>query len=440
MSKLDVEIWGKNVGVLEWLSDRDSAVFAYNKSFIDSGIELSPITMPLSDEVYHFPSLPRQTFKGLPGMVADSLPDRFGQALIETYFTSKGYTFEDLTSLDRLAYVGRRGMGAIEYQPSWAVENKKDKIGIDDLKSLARFGLKRATELQTQIAPGEVEGFQDILTIGTSAGGARAKAVIALNEKTGEIRSGQLDHGKEFENWIIKLDVAKESETLDKPQGYGRIEFTYYQIAREAKIRMNECRLMEDNGRGHFMTKRFDRENGMRHHMLTLTALRHIDYYDISSHSYNQLFETARYLGVPYKDMEQLYRQMVFNVVMVNCDDHTKNFAFMLREDDPTNWRVTPAYDMAYTYDPMNEWVSDHMRIQGKRRNITEQDLIMEGKKHGIKQTEKVIKEVLEASAKWQELAKSNGVDTNHIKAIQNRMNEVYSKLQVKSKERGMSM
>lgn len=426
MNRLDVEIWGKKVGVLEWLSDRQSAVFAYDRSFIDSGIELSPITVPLSDEVYHFPSLPRQTFKGLPGLVADSLPDRFGQALIETYFTSKGYTFEDLTSLDRLAYVGKRGMGALQYHPSKEVVSKSDPINIEELKSLARFGLKRAYELDTQIAPGETEGFQDILTIGTSAGGARAKAVIALNDETGEIRSGQLNHGNNFKHWIIKLDVARGSDTLDKPQGYGRIEYTYYQIAREAGIRMNKCRLMEDNGRGHFMTLRFDREAGMRHHMLTLTALRHIDYYDVASHSYNQLFETARYLGVPYVDIEQLYRQMVFNVVMVNCDDHTKNFGFMLKENDPMNWRVTPAYDLAYTYDPLNEWMSDHMKIQGKRRNITEKDLVMEGKKHGVKQPEKIIKEILEASAHWEEYGKKNGVNRKHLKPIQHRMNEVY--------------
>lgn len=431
MAKLDVYLWDEKIGVVSWNADTLSAPFAYDPSFIRTGIEISPIAMPLSNEVYNFNSLPRGTFQGLPGVLADSLPDKFGQALIRTYFQTKGYVFDDLDPTDKLAYIGRRGMGALEYRPAKDIPQIDKGIAIEELKSLARFGLRTAEQLDTHIGENESQGFQDILSIGTSAGGARAKAVIAYNEKTGELRSGQLDHGEGFAHWIIKLDVAKGSEVLDKPQGYGCVEYTYYQIAKLGGVPMNECRLMQDKDRAHFMTKRFDREGKDRHHVATLTGLRHIDYEDVGSHSYNQLFETARYLGVPYKDMEQLYRQMVFNVVMVNCDDHTKNFGFMLHKDDPKQWRATPAYDLAYSYDQGNLWVKDHMMIQGKRSDITFKDLISEGEKHGIRKPKELILEVVEASTKWEELAIANKVPPEMMRKIQKRLNEVYHSLEL---------
>ena len=432
MSNLTISIWNKPIGRILWDTRSNSANFAYLKEFQASGIELAPVRMPLSNEVYNFRNLPRKTFSGLPGMIADSLPDRFGKALIETFFHRRNYKFNDLLPTDWLAYVGRRGMGALEYEPDYDVPHKSDVIPLDDLKELASFGLKKAEGLLTEVNEKDTSRFEDILTVGTSAGGARAKAVIAFNETTGVIRSGQLELDPGFGHWIIKLDVGKEANHLDKPQGYGASEFTYYQIARDAGIRMMECRLMSDNERLHFMTRRYDREEGgIKHHVTTLTGMTHIDYEDVGSHSYNNLFQTAKYLKVPYADMEQLYKQMVFNVVMSNCDDHTKNFAFMLYRNNPGQWRVTPAYDMAYSYDPSNSWVKDHMSINGKRKGILWKDLVEEGNRQGIKKPEDLARQVLDASVKFHEYGRANSVPPNMLSRIQNRINEVHGQLQV---------
>ena len=446
MSHLKVFLWNKEIGSLRWDPDSLSADFAYHPDFINSGIQIAPLRMPLSNEIYNFRNLPRKTFNGLPGMISDSLPDRYGKALIDTYFKSKNYVFEDLSSLDLLAYVGSRGMGALEYKPSHDIDVSEGKIDIEELKQLARYGLEKAEGFTTEIHPNDAKGFEDILIVGTSAGGARAKAVIAYNPISGEVRSGQLDLGKDFQHWLIKLDVGKGARTLDKPQGYGVSEYVYYRIAQLAEIRMAICKLMEDGDRRHFMTKRFDRDNGEKLHMTTLTGLTHIDYEDVSSHSYNDLFGTARFLSVPYKDMEQLYRQMVFNVVMSNCDDHTKNFSFMMNKQD-LSWRVTPAYDLAYSYDPTNLWVKDHMLIQGKRRGITFNDMVKEGEKHGIRNPKKIVKQVLEASSQFTTLAKEEQMIPEMAKKIQNRLNEVYQSLELPKqyvkpktkKDRGMS-
>ena len=430
MSRLKVFLWNKEIGEFLWDQDSLSADFVYHPEFIRSGIEIAPLRMPLSRDVYNFRNLPGATFNGLPGMIADSLPDRFGKALIRTYFKSKNHVFEDLDVLDLLAYVGKRGMGALEYQPDHKVKVAQGKIDLEKLKDLARFGLERVEGSTTEIHPDESRGFEDILTAGTSAGGSRAKAIIAYNPKNGEVRSDQLVSDSDFEHWMIKPDVGKGVKVLDKPQGYGVSEYVYYMIAQKSGIPMATCILIEDGERRHFMTRRFDRLDGEKIHLTTLTGMTHIDYEDISRHSYNHLFGTARYLDVPYKDIEQLYRQMVFNVVMSNCDDHTKNFSFMMGRKD-LKWRVTPAYDMAYTYDPANARVKDHMLIQGKRSDITFNDLIKEGEKHGIWSARSIAQEVLNASGEFMTEAQLNAMPPNMAKRIQNRLNYVYKSLEI---------
>lgn len=429
MNNLNVHLWGSRVGRIEWLEDRQIATFAYDREFLNSGIEISPVHMPLSDEVFFFPNLARETFHGLPGIIADSLPDKFGLALMDSYFQNKGFVFNDLNSVDRLGYVGNRGMGALEYEPSQSVPVKQAGIEMKELQALAEYGIRKSNNLVTQIEEDQSQGFQDILSVGSSAGGARAKAVIAYNHKTGEIRSGQLDYGSEFSHWIIKLDVGKEMETLGDPQGYGRIEYTYHELAKMSGINMAECLLKKENGRAHFMTRRFDRgPNGEKKHMVTLTGMRHLNHNDVTVNSYNQLFETARALNVPYLDREQLYRQMVFNVVFSNCDDHTKNFSFMLDQEDK-KWGVSPAYDIAYSYDPTSQWVKEHMKVQGKLTNITKNDLIQEGLKHSIKQPQFIVDEIAEVSTKWKMLAQKNGISPDRIKKIQNQLNIVAKEL-----------
>ncbi len=419
---LKVKIWGQDVGFLVWDQTTNSARFRYDDAFQSMGIEISPIHLKASPAYYSFPGLPFASFKGLPGVFADSLPDRFGEGLMNSYFKNKDVSFADLTPLDRLAYIGTRGMGAIEYHPARELQEKRSRISLDELEELASFGVKQAKKLTTHLEPDRAEGFQDILSIGTSAGGARAKAVIAWNQSTGEIRSGQLDHGPDFEQWLIKLDVGAGTNHLGDSAGFGRIEYTYFQMAKDAGIKMQNSRLMEENGRGHFMTARFDRQHGGKQHVHTLCGIRHFDYEDVASHSYGHLFETARYLKVPYADIEQLFRQMAFNVLSVNCDDHTKNFSFML--DQNKVWRAAPAYDVCYSYDPGNPWVNSNMAVNGKRTGITKKDLVSEGKKNSIMRPEAIIDQVSEVVSRWQAYAKANHVNQDFIKQVQSRIEE----------------
>jgi len=427
---IKIKLWGNDLGYLNWNKQENCAVFKYDSGFLNKNLDISPIHLPLKDKIYFFNDLPFTTFKGLPGVFADSLPDRFGEGLVNSYFESKNMSFADLTPLDRLAYVGNRGMGALEYEPSADIEVSAGQLSIENLEKLAAFGIKKASSLNTHIEVDNREGFQDILSVGTSAGGARAKVVIAWNENTGEIRSGQLDHAKGFEHWLLKLDVKENSTYLGDPSGFGRIEYTYYEMAKICGIKMQECRLFEDNGRGHFMTKRYDRKNGNKLHTHSLCGIRHLNYENIMEHSYNHLFETARFLKIPYASKEQLFRRMAFNVAARNCDDHTKNFSFIMNNNGV--WDATPAYDVCYSYDKTNPWVNGHMAINGKRQEITVEDLLNEGSKNGIKDSQHIIKNVLDGVSKWQELAKKNEVSKEYIVSIQKSINEVYTGLNKK--------
>lgn len=423
---IGVKIGRNIVGYLEW-NKGNYASFAYENSFIKNGLEISPIHLPLSQQTYYFKNLSNNTFKGLPGVFSDSLPDKFGEGLMNSYFMRQAKGLADLTPLDRLAYIGQRGMGALEYFPATNLpKHSSDSLSVDQLEMLAHYGIEHANQLNTHLEEGRAEGLQDILSIGTSAGGARPKAIIAYNQQTGEIRSGQLDQGLDFDHWIIKLDVGKNQQ-LGDPLGFGRIEYTYHQMATDSGVAMSECRLFEENGRGHFMTKRFDRKREKKLHTHTLHGLLHLNYENVDENAYKSLFGAARALKLGYPEKEQLFKRMVFNVLSSNCDDHTKNFSFLMNSKGI--WNISPAYDICYSYDPANIWVNGNMRVNGKRVGITTNDILQEAKMQGIGNATAIIDQSLQSISQWSKLAKKNKISKPFIEQIQLSINQKYKTL-----------
>ena len=409
MSEMRVNIWGETVGVASWDQRRQCATFRYGPSYLDKGTEVSPLMMRLFPRTYAFDSLNRDTFHGLPGLLSDSIPDAFGNALIDVWLGQKGIPASKFTPLDRLCYIGKRGMGALEYEPSEDCA-KDDDIDVNLLASLAQDVLQRRETFGTEL---NKEGMEKLITVGTSAGGARAKAIVAVNESTMEVRSGQLTLPKEFSHWLIKFDT----EPADKKKGCCKIEYAYHKMAADCGVDMSECRLLEIDGKAHFMTRRFDRIGMEKVHMQTLCAFGHMDFKVPGKHSYEEVFGIMRRLRLPYKDQEQLFRRMVFNVIMKNCDDHTKNTSFTLRKGG--NWRLAPAYDVTYAYDPSNFWIRRHqMSINGKLEDITRKDLRDAAYAAGIKNADDVIDETLSVASRWKEYAKDSDIDENVIETI----------------------
>jgi Uncharacterized protein related to capsule biosynthesis enzymes len=409
MSEMRVNIWGETIGIASWDEKRQCATFRYGPSYLDKGAEISPLMMRLSPRTYAFDSLNRETFHGLPGLLSDSIPDAFGNALIDVWLGQKGIPISKFTPLDRLCYIGKRGMGALEYEPS-EDDAKDDGIDVNLLASLAQDVLQRREALETEL---NKEGMEKLITVGTSAGGARAKAVVAVNESTMEVRSGQLTLPSEFSHWLIKFDT----EPADKKKGYCKIEYAYHKMAVDCGIYMSECRLLEIDGKAHFMTRRFDRIGIEKVHTQTLCAFGHMDFKVPGKHSYEEVFGIMRRLRLPYKDQEQLFRRMVFNAIMKNCDDHTKNVSFMLRRDG--DWRLAPAYDVTYAYDPSNFWIRRHqMSINGKLEDVTRKDLTDTAYSAGIKNADDIIDSTLSVAAEWNEYAKDAGIDGNVVETI----------------------
>ncbi len=390
---------------------RDYAAFQYDPAFARSGIELSPLTMPLNERVYEFAALPRNTFHGLPGLLADSLPDKFGNALIDAWLASQGRTPESFGAVERLCYTGTRGMGALEFAPGLGPKPRKaTKIEIDALVQLASDVLTHRNELKTNFSgAARQKALNDILRVGTSAGGARAKAVIAWNRETNEVRSGQIAAGDGFDYWLLKFDgvAGNKDKELEDPKGYGAIEYAYYLMARAAGITMSECRLLEENGRRHFMTRRFDRlAGGEKLHMQSLCALAHFDFNQAGAYAYEQAMLTIRQLNLPMTAIEEQFRRMVFNIVARNQDDHVKNIAFLM--DKQGQWSLAPAFDMTYSYNPSGSWTAAHqMTLNGKRDGFTPQDFEACAKvalmKRGRAKT--IIDEVRAAVTRWPEFA-----------------------------------
>lgn len=418
-----INIWNQRVGAIAWNSDTGLGSFEYDSSFLKNNWNLSPIKMPIENanrRIFTFSELRDiKTFRGLPGLLADVLPDKYGNALINTWLTRNGRASDSLNPVETLCFIGQRGMGALEFEPvTQKTPNKSSKIEINSLVEVAEKILAGRKDFSATLEPDEEKALLDILKIGTSAGGARAKAVIAYNPKTKEVRSGQADAPKGFEHWLIKFDGVTDKQ-FGASSGYGRVEMAYYLMAKDAGIEMTECQLLEENGRAHFMTRRFDRLDGKdKLHVQSFCAMQHYDFNEVNLYSYEQLFETMRMLGLPYPQADQLYRRMVFNVLARNCDDHTKNFMFIM--DKTGKWGISPAYDVCHAYRPNSEWVSQHaLSINGKRNNINKADLLEVAKQMNVKKAEAIIKQIAEVVINWDNYADKVQVDKKLKQAIQ---------------------
>ncbi len=409
----EVKIWGKLVGAVRWDTSRQLAVFQYDKKFLAKGHDLSPIKMPIKngDRIYSFPELRKakdeqtSTFKGLPGLLADALPDKYGNQLINIWLAQNGRPPDSMNPVEQLCFIGARGMGALEFEPAQLKSEKHTfAIEIKSLVEVAQKMLSNRESFEVNLHKDEQKAMSEILKIGTSAGGARPKAVIAYNKKTGEVRSGQTKAPKGFGHWLLKLDGVSDAQ-FGSSHGFGRVEYAYYLMASDCKVQMMDCELLEENGRAHFMTKRFDREgNYTKHHVQTFCGIQHHDYNNLYGYSYEQLFQTMRTLKMDYPEAEQMFRRMVFNVMATNYDDHTKNFSFRLKQNG--KWELSPAYDVCYSYDPKNVWVSQHsLSINGKHKEINKFDLMTIANANNIKKGEKIIKEIKETVCNWSEYA-----------------------------------
>lgn len=404
-----IRLWGETIGAVFWDEKTGIASFEFTKVCKEKGWDLSPIKMPIqsSSSIFSFPELrPTRnnefdTFKGLPGLLADSLPDKYGNQLINSWLAQNGRPENSMNPIEQLCFIGTRGMGALEFEPTQLKPTKRTfSVEIDSLVEVAKKMLEKRTLFKVNLEKEEQEAMSELLKIGTSAGGARPKAIIAYNEHTGEVKSGQTQSPKGFEQWMIKLDAVSDAQ-FGESNGFGRVEMAYYDMATDCGIEMMPSKLLEENGRAHFMTKRFDREeNNVKHHIQTFCAMQHFNYNEVTSFSYEQLFQTMRILRLPFPQAEQLFKRMVFNVIAKNCDDHTKNFAFRLRQNHP--WELAPAYDICYAYREDSQWVSQHaLSINGKRKGITREDLLLLAKSISIKKGNQFIDEINEVVSNW---------------------------------------
>lgn len=420
-----VQLWGRTIGAVAIEEGQDVAAFQYDPDFAHSNIEVSPLVMPLSEQVYAFPALSRDTFLGLPGLLVDSLPDKFGNALIDAWLATQGRTPENFNAVERLCYTGTRGMGALEFAPVLGPKPRQaTKIEIDALVNLAGEVLTHRSHLRGHFhEAGKAEALRDILSVGTSAGGARAKAVIAWNPETNEVRSGQIAAGKGFDYWLLKFDgvSGNKDKELEDPKGYGTIEYAYYLMAKAAGITMNECRLLEENGRRHFMTQRFDRlAGGEKLHMQSLGALAHFDFNQAGAYSYEQALLNIRQLKLPMTATEEQFRRMIFNIVARNQDDHVKNIAFLMNKQG--EWSLAPAFDVTYSYNPAGSWTASHqMTLNAKRDDFTLQDFEAGAKSALMKRgrAAAIIEEVQAVVKRWPEFAEKAQLDDEWRDKIQ---------------------
>ena len=412
-----VYIWGEYAGAVLWNENTGSATFEYEPSFARKGWDLSPLMMPINENRAHsFRDLSKDTFMGLPGLLADALPDAYGKALLDRWLASLGREFAN--PVERLCYQSKRSMGALEFMP--AKDDYLDESSAIEISSLVQIAaevLSDKADLKTNLKEDTKEALINIIKVSTSAGGQRAKAVIAYNDTTGEVRSGQLEAAEGFNHWLLKLDGVTNA-ALGDPQHYGKIEYVYYKMALKAGIEMTECRLLKENGRAHFMTKRFDRIGGNEKiHMQTLCGMAHYDYKMLHAYSYEQAFQVMRRLRLPYGQAEQMFRRMVFNVIARNQDDHTKNISFLM--DKTGTWKLSPAYDMSWAYNPRGEWTSHHqMSINNKWDNITRADLMAVAEAMHIKKADNIINETCDAVSMWTTIAKEYEIPSNMIAKI----------------------
>ncbi|HFB65862.1 MAG TPA: type II toxin-antitoxin system HipA family toxin [Aeromonadales bacterium] len=429
-----VSLWGQTVGAVSWLAEQGYAVFEYDTEFLNSNLDISPIHMSLEqarkgDARFFFPHLNKHTFLGLPGLLADALPDKFGNSIIDTWLARQGRSGADFSPVERLCYTGKRAMGALEFSPSIIKKyNKTVAVDVDELVNLAQEIMTQRSALNVNLGDTEkqhADAIYDILRVGTSAGGARPKAVIAMDKK-GHILSGQADVPPGYDYWIIKFDGVNDLE-LGTPAGYGRIEYAYYQMALAAGITMSECRLLQENGRAHFMSKRFDRHNSQRGegkvHMQSLCGIAHYDFNMAGAYSYEQAFMIMRKLRLTKAEAKQQYRRMVFNVIARNQDDHTKNIAYLMQNSQLQNkgqWSLSPAFDVTYSHNPAGQWTNQHqMSVNGKRDHFTRADLVTVGRSISLSRPEKIIDEVKESVRQWPKFAKIAQLNNKQMRGIQ---------------------
>ncbi|EOB3549661.1 type II toxin-antitoxin system HipA family toxin [Vibrio vulnificus] len=429
MEVITITYQGDLVGALSFDTEKGLGSFEYDPSFVKKGVELSPIKMPLSNRIYRFPELDFNTFKGLPGLIADSLPDDFGNAVLNAWVASQGRSPSDITPLQRLQYTGKRGMGALEYAPATKLRslNASQQVEIQSLVSIAQEILDSRGNFEVELKQNgqdDREAMMSLLSVGMSAGGARPKAVLAFNEDFTQVRSGQTNVPSGFTHYLMKFDGVSEhnknQETFGDPLGYGAMEFVYHLMANKCGVDMMPCRLLHEGNRRHFITQRFDRIKNSKVHVQTLNGLAHIDYKKPGSFSYAELFGIARQLKLSAVDAEQLFKRMTFNIIARNHDDHSKNFAFMLKKD---RWSLSPAYDLAYSYKPGSKWVNSHwMSLNGKRDNFTRSDFYSLEKLSPIfnkRKIDDIIDTTIEHVSTWRQLAEEWDVPKTLIDEIQ---------------------
>ena len=416
-----VNLFGLPVGTFRWDEAFGVARFEYDASFASRGLEPSPLMMPVREgRVYSFADLGRETFKGLPGMLADSLPDTYGRALFDRWLALTGRTSSN--PIETLCFLGKRCMGALEFEPAIDIAyDPNARFEIDSLVSVASDALAEKSSFGVNLNDDKKAAIAEILRLGTSAGGQRAKAIIAYNKATGEVRSGQVEAPAGFDYYLIKLDGVSATAGFRETGNYGRLEYSFYKLAKACGIDMMECSLIEENGRAHFLTKRFDRMNGKKVHMQTLCGIAHFDYRMHRAYSYEQAFNVMRALRLPYSAAQELFRRMVFNVVVRNQDDHTKNISFLM--DENGKWRLSPAYDMGYAFNPNGGWTATHqMSVNGKFDDITREDLLAFARQNNIKEAPLIIDEICETASHWVELALECGVPRKTTEVVLSNM------------------
>lgn len=412
-----VKLYGHNIGTIRWDNARNLAIFEYANSFVGEGIEPSPIIMPVRlGRTYSFGEIGRETFKGLPGMLADSLPDTYGRALFDQWLTLMGR--HSGNTIETLCFLGKRCMGALEFEPAMDSPYEKDvRIELDTLIDVANEALAQKEEFGANLTEDKKAAIAEIVRLGTSAGGQRAKAIIAYNKNTGEVRSGQIEAPHGFDYYLIKLDGVSAEAGFRETQNFGRLEYSFFRLVRECGIEMSDCSLIEENGRAHFLTKRFDRLNGEKVHMQTLCGMAHYDYRLPRAYSYEQAFNIMRMLRLPYAQAQEMFRRLVFNVIVRNQDDHTKNISFLM--DKTGKWRLSPAYDMGFAYNPRGGWTSQHqMSINGKFDDITRKDILELAARNNIREASQIIDQISDTISHWPRIAKECDVPQSMVTMI----------------------
>jgi serine/threonine-protein kinase HipA len=422
---IKVRLWGKDAAAVIWDEEREFAALEFYESFAKENLDIAPLQMPLSDilrgvRIFSFPANRGKTFKGLPGLLADSLPDDYGNSVIDEWFAVRQKNIS-VTPLDRLCYIGKRAMGALEFEPANDEKflNESSKIEIAELTELAKEVLEKRKSFRTNLKKNS-QAVLDIFRVGTSAGGAKPKAIIAFNEKTGEVRSGQVKAPRGFGYWLLKFDGLETQKLKDNPLGIGRVEYAYYKMALDCGVKMAGCKLLPDGKKAHFMTKRFDRaSSGEKLHTQTLCAIANFDRNE--RYSYEQIFQIMRRLHLGYSETEQMFRRMVFNVAARNHDDHTKNHSFIMSKTG--KWELAPAYDLCYSYSPSGKWTSEHqLSINGKRKDFVYKDLAQAAAQADVKKSKEIIEEIIEVVSKWKNYASEAGVDKRFAKQIEDNL------------------